>query len=469
MAQIIPNEYGNVVGRIGRGFGQSLSQGLAEQIPKEAQRYRLAEGLKQFEKDSDNLSPMQSLSRLASIPGALENPQLIESFGRLAQQKGMRNSYGQKSGQGQERPKEIPKGQSADKLNEIDFANIQKSQRPSDLVKSGEIGQPQVNEKNPLRQEAIPLAPWTPERRDQELNQVAKDFPWMNDQQIKERVSENEQRELAQPLAEQAIDTYNKEQANQIKEAFKTKLELLTQKEGKEVFKDITGEMRNSFERTVAKDIRMNPKLSVEDAVEKRSQQLLDLVKQKGIVKEISNRNIFDRVSPSKKEQALDNLLDAGKAFNNLNDNEEYYNILKSSVIPASEGISEHKGMGLSPMNAAWIAYPINKNLKNFAKTINGKYPLDLKESQRKAQYYASNFANLKTEEDSPLAVAREIYNRDPYMDINLFVDALRELREAGEVTLNPRQSRELTETRDFLPTWGDLTLFPANPRRRAK
>jgi len=80
MAQKISR--GSILGRIGTGVGE----GLAEQLPKEVDRHRLSSGLKQFEQDSSGLSPMQQLTRLAAIPGALEHPQLIQSFGNLARQ-----------------------------------------------------------------------------------------------------------------------------------------------------------------------------------------------------------------------------------------------------------------------------------------------------------------------------------------------------------------------------------------------
>lgn len=55
----------NIFGRIGTGLGK----GLAESLPKEMDRGRLSAGLKQFEKNSANLSPIQAATQLLSIPG----------------------------------------------------------------------------------------------------------------------------------------------------------------------------------------------------------------------------------------------------------------------------------------------------------------------------------------------------------------------------------------------------------------
>lgn len=77
---------GSILGRIGTEAGR----GLAEQIPKEAERYRMAQGLKQFEQEASGLSPMQQLARLSSIPGI--TPQMIQTFGELGKLEGVRGA-----------------------------------------------------------------------------------------------------------------------------------------------------------------------------------------------------------------------------------------------------------------------------------------------------------------------------------------------------------------------------------------
>jgi len=89
-------QQGNIFGRIGSGIGQ----GLAEQVPKEIERNRLASGLQQFEKESANLSLMQQLARLSAIPGI--TPQMIQSFGELGKQQARGQALIQ-AGKGQEK------------------------------------------------------------------------------------------------------------------------------------------------------------------------------------------------------------------------------------------------------------------------------------------------------------------------------------------------------------------------------
>jgi hypothetical protein len=92
----------NIFGRIGSGVGQ----GLAEQIPKEIDRSRLASGLEKFERESTNLTPMQGFVKALAIPGVAERPQIVQSLGDLQRQQSYLNSLkNQYQDQGKEQPK----------------------------------------------------------------------------------------------------------------------------------------------------------------------------------------------------------------------------------------------------------------------------------------------------------------------------------------------------------------------------
>ncbi len=75
---------GDIFGRIGSGIGK----GLADQLPEEIGRGRLAAGLQNLG-DQQGLSPFQAFTGLASLPGA--TPQMIESGSQLLRQQGMLN------------------------------------------------------------------------------------------------------------------------------------------------------------------------------------------------------------------------------------------------------------------------------------------------------------------------------------------------------------------------------------------
>jgi hypothetical protein len=83
MAQKI--KQGNIFGRIGTGVGK----GLAEQLPKEIERGRLASGLKELG-NQKGLTPFQQFSSLASLPGV--TPQMIQSGSDLLRQQAIIDS-----------------------------------------------------------------------------------------------------------------------------------------------------------------------------------------------------------------------------------------------------------------------------------------------------------------------------------------------------------------------------------------
>lgn len=77
MAQYIkqPNLWGNI--------GQNFAAGLAGQMPKEVERYRLSQGLQNIGQQQ-NMSPFQQFSALSAVPGI--TPQMVQSGAELLRQ-----------------------------------------------------------------------------------------------------------------------------------------------------------------------------------------------------------------------------------------------------------------------------------------------------------------------------------------------------------------------------------------------
>lgn len=98
MAQYI--KQADIFGRVGSGIGA----GLAEQIPKEIERGRLASGLKALEKEGAELTPQQYFTRALSVPGLIERPQVVQSLADLARQQGQAQAF-KDYAQGKEIPK----------------------------------------------------------------------------------------------------------------------------------------------------------------------------------------------------------------------------------------------------------------------------------------------------------------------------------------------------------------------------
>lgn len=93
MATYIKNA--DLFGRVGSGIGQ----GLAQQLPEEITRGRLAAGLQNLE-GQQGLTPFQQFSRLAATPGI--TPQMLQSGSELLRQQQYLDALKQQYGQGQE-------------------------------------------------------------------------------------------------------------------------------------------------------------------------------------------------------------------------------------------------------------------------------------------------------------------------------------------------------------------------------
>lgn len=95
---------GDIFGRVGSGIGQ----GLAQQLPEEITRGRLAAGLQNLE-GQQNLTPFQQFSRLAAIPGI--TPQMLQSGAELLRQQGISQGLRNVASQQQElSPSQILRG-----------------------------------------------------------------------------------------------------------------------------------------------------------------------------------------------------------------------------------------------------------------------------------------------------------------------------------------------------------------------
>jgi hypothetical protein len=459
--QVINDPYrkGTALSRFGAGVGQ----GLAEQAPKEVERYRLASGLKQFENESGNLSPLQQLARLASIPGI--TPQMIQSFGELAEQQGIKNSYAKGRNQGNQNGSsrnDIP-DYNSQALENIKFGqlpgqlqkNTQKNQTiPSDISREQEAAsnQPAANE-NPLLEKYIPASPWNAQQDEEAINEAFDRGLATTFQEA--RAYANNKRELYENAPEkyrQQLD-YKKGVDKEVDDLFDSQLKTRLQKEGKEINKDIPGDLQLNIKK-VARNAVATKKMTPEQAAEYFSKKALDLAKDKSQALKIANRDIWDRLLPKKKEETIKNLMHIAKNFDDMGSSEDFYNFLKTDALNEN-GIQE--GMGLSPGGAAIIQYPRTDKVKNLIK----KTKISSKNPSESTREFAENLFNEMTPKDSFLAIARQMKQQDSNFDEYAFFDFLRENKDLYNT--NKRLDREVSNgVSDFFPNWRDIGLFPA-------
>lgn len=444
MAQQIIEDPGSIFGRMGAGFGK----GLVEQLPKEFERQRLSSGLKNFEQEHQALTPIQQLARLSSIPGI--TPQMIQSFSDLARQQSQMNAFSK--GVAPKVPVAEP-GQQASAISPVQTAYDQQAaaqrggQTPN--VLPTEFGQPQILPQNPLDDRTLTRPPWTPQQRDERISQyIGRGF--LADKAI-ELAADDERRDLESPGAYQKRYDELKGKEIEANKALEDHLKTKLEKGDKgDLYKDITGEMLKNLERGMARDLRLNPNASVQDVANDWSNRALDLAKTKTQFDKLVNTtwptDFFKGDAIYKKLKEYQDI------FKKSGNSEEYFNLLKT-------------GFGMSPQGAAYVAYPLNKDLNNYVKNVYKPVmslvsKLGLINTEKPSRQAALEVEKHLTGEDSILAVVRALKSEDPNFDEQSFFDQLSE--DKDEIRLNPRQRREVAEgISDILPKWGDLLVLP--------
>ncbi len=111
------------------GFGAGVGQGLSEQLPKEIERGRLSEGLKNLGEGFEGLTPVEQISKLVSIPGM--NAQTAMQFIPYIQQAQARKALAARAQQAQEMNRSQPSGAN---VQSPSGSYLERSQQPDYLV-----------------------------------------------------------------------------------------------------------------------------------------------------------------------------------------------------------------------------------------------------------------------------------------------------------------------------------------------
>ncbi len=457
---------GNIWGRVGSGIGQ----GLAEQIPKEIERSRLSSGLKNFEEDHQNLTPIQQLSRLSAIPGI--TPQMIQSFSELAKNQASRNAYTRRDIQSGRPAGATSSPRSSPDFRDMQLANIEKrlerpqreqqpSQQniPSNYRNREEevLARPQETIKNPLAKELEPPRPWSQDRLEDEVSSQLERDPNLSVNEAMARAAAAEAREMALPVAERKVQEDKKNSRDEIDEEFDKQISTLLQKDDKGVYKDLTGLTLLNLKKSAFDDLETNPKLNARTAAEKWAKKGHDLARTKQDVKVMAHRDLTDKAWPSKKEENLKKLKQAQKIFAETGNANEFFDILRS------KNTADTYGFGLSPGAAALIAYPRSERIKEVVRSHQNFGPIEYetlvpKDRTQKSRKFAEEVRKNLTPEDSLLAIAREMRDKNEYFDEAAFFDWFGDHQES----LPPHMKNELVKgVSDISPNWGDVALFP--------
>ncbi len=467
-----------ILGRL----GESLGKGLSEVVPKEAERYRLSQGLKQFEKESANLTPLQQYTRLLSIPGMpTAGIQAIpEILKNQSYRQGLANRPGAPRQGGISSQGEAPTVEQSNYNNQVreqagNTDQTGQSQR-KEIVTPSESGQPQVSPGNPVRQEALPGRPFTQDQWLDEMDQASQQFPNASIQDLESYVANKEQRHLSQPKYQQEYDAYKQEKKKEIATEFNSQLEKHLHKEGNETFKDTAGDLQSDMLRTIERDIAENPRRSVSDVVKQGVGKLFSFAKAKNDVDTLATKPIQDFLTPGKREAAQNDLKSYSKIYNDLDRNEEFFDKLRTKTpkkdIPGlTNGFGYFSpqtpnviGFGLTHRKAAGISFPI-KNVPDLEKHIrsNSRNDVDIKDAQKESVSQAIKIEPfLKDPKASILAIVDEYQNTMRNFDSNAFFNQIREDWESGRLKLSDFQEREMgMSQQDIFPNWNDYFYLP--------
>lgn len=459
MVQVI-----NTGGNLGSRLGAAVGSGIASTLPKEVERMRLSQGLKDLGK-MENASPFERFAALAGIPGI--TPQMIESGAELLKQQRMRKAYGQSQGsQGQsgqmgQQPqpgqdfRDVQFGQTGESPM-VPASQSQAALQPGSTEQQALTNPPSAFQ-HPGDEKYQPALPWNQQMQDSAINEA---FDTGKAENLNEAMNyANMQRELYEkaPEKERARLNYNREIDQNTEELFRNELEQRLQKKGEKTFEDVPGELQLSLIKKAQNDVATG-KMTPKQASEFYSQSALDLVKSFNIAKKNANPDILDMVNPKKKLERMKSLQVTADQFEKLGAGDYYYNFLTNK---GKDEQGNNLGMGLSPGMAAMIQYPISQSVEKIISEA--KFPtFGYDNIQKETNRIADEVLNNMTPNDSILSIARQLKDRQPSFDETAFFDYIR--ANPNKWNFNPRLTREVqTGVSDVLPNWGDIFLIPAN------
>lgn len=421
--QVLPENQGGLFNRLGRGFGQ----GLAQSIPKEVERSRLAKGLKQFETESANLSPIQQLSQLSTIPGI--TPQMIQSFGELAkqQQKGVNLKNLKKS----------------DEVKPSPFKS--RSEKPPG-GKGEEI--PSITTAEPIEATVEPYIPKTQEQIYEEAGRMFEENPALFANNADNAIQAAVQADAREQGISQALQAKRQSQTNvqnTTMDTLRRHSDRLNVKIPENVYSKIENEALDA----------VNPKklggkgLTEQQAAKIYGDKLDTISRDYQGLKDLGGFSIINR-SPEANKNSIKSLQ---KKFNERKDLENFADSL----------ISTNK---LSPGKAYYMAYPVS-DIKPLNNEISKLPTLETTEalfeskvhpdiSREKTLSISKKLASLMGKEGSPLSIAEEL-NAKNY-DPEVWLDYINKNRD--ELDLTERQVRELEKPRNWFSTLSDLWMF---------
>lgn len=446
---------------------QAFGKTLAEGVPKVMEQYNLSKGLKNLEKDSGNLTPEQYFTRALQIPGI--TPEAVRQLGEFARQKqvktGLREVRNNQLEQNPEQEQQ-PKQQRKD-VNFLENKFGNQNQRNGFANEQQEATSTKSAQQRPsLDPELETPLPLSPEQRSSEILDIMEQLGLPFGEAKEEQVI-REQRRKEIPQAKQEREDLRLQKQEKLDALLDKQIETSLQKEGKDVYRDLTGDTLLNLKKQMHED-QANSYLTDEQLAEKWRKIGRNLVTHKNTVKELANRSLTDRILPNRREETLKKIKTAAELYNETGNSKELYDTLRTenkepvySLDDKGNKVLESPGstgFGFSKGRAAQSVYPRSEGIKQILKKKLPIYGRNASSQEPTIRKLTTDVINKMTFNDSPLAIAREL--KDIYPDFNetAFFDVLRE----NLNKFNPQQKDEiLSGEQAMAPTWGDIATFP--------
>lgn len=417
MVQVIETD--SNAARIGRG----VAQGLNEQVPQEIDRYRLQKGLKDVGANSAGKSQYEIASQFMSIPGmTAEKFQALYPYLQQQQARQQAEQRTSAAGAQSQQPKQgqQPQGQAGGQSQ----AALQ--QFPEDE------GESIVSASNTLAAQKA-FVPKSYQEIEREAAQLSRDNP------------------VEFPTLQSAIPTVQAQEASRkaifeapqneyaLQKGVQTDVENEFDANLNERSAGVIGTVKQEFLNKAYRDVATG-KRSARDAGNYWGKEAEQFAKSTQSLRTQGLTPFYQR----DRDETINNIKSIGKKYTELNKGDEF----------ASELIDT---FDLSPKKAYELAFPIDNNKEN-KKIITGIKPFISNRPEK--EVYKTNYElarNIK-DSDSLVSIASNLYDRS--WDPIGFKNAVQELYDSGEISLNKRQIAELQKPFNSAPSMGDFKLF---------
>lgn len=414
---------GDIFGRIGSGIGK----GLAEQLPEEVTRGRLAAGLKNLSQQ-EGQSPFQQFAGLAAIPGA--TPQIIQSGADLLRQQARGQALADfQSQKNQPKPSPFPPAS------------------PQNVGKPGQPA-PSITQERPLAEIQQGAIPPTREEEFARAGQLYNENParFGNDpQKALDFVASETERNQAINQAYQA----KHENLNRIQDNVVNRLENQYKKlnSGKpRIPAELYSQIEDEAIRATKSKQEGGEGLTEQQAMKKYGDKLNDADRDFSKIDELGNWGITLRPAAA----TLRSMKELQNKMEKLNQTDNF----------AKELISKTQ---LSPTLAYAIAEPVSR-VPVLASNIKGLPSIKIRDATPPSQIavpktleVSPKLAELvkNNEKASPLAIAYELEKKgyDPQTWLQYLTD------HASELNLRQRQTEQSSSPPNIVTPWNDWWL----------